>query len=581
MKILFVAPHAGIWVHAFPEALVAESLTRGGHDVLYLGCRGIMRTQCVTHFAYKVYADSPENEREAVCRRCRHMSELIQHQFGFNRVDIEDLVGGEDKLQIEQSLASVNRDNFLDFQYKGLPVGRFALYQVLLLGKKLDFDFTDREWEIYRGDLKGCLYVLAAVGRLLDREKFDSLVTSNSLYGVHQTAAVAAESRGVPSYSLHAGPNISDRLQTLSIARRDHYVHYAHLKKLWVDYRNLPCDVATLRYLSEHLIEVMRARSIFAYSSTVSGKFDLRRHFEVSSGQRVLLAVMSSYDERFAAEAVDPSLWADKPVFPKQVDWIKAVVELVSARPDLFLIIRVHPRDFPNKRDRQLSDHARQLAAVFSQLPKNVAVNWPDEGLSLYDLAADVDVVLNGWSSAGKEMAMLGIPVVVYAPKLIAYAPDLNFVGETRGAYIDAIDEALKSGWSFERVRATYRWLALEQRYAAVNIGDAFARRETGLSPRRIWTALSRRVGSFLPERWECLRRPSSLLAARKICVVFENRFDSVADMRSSVSASPQEETAALRAELARLASALHLRRRPESILGRAMLAIIDGKRAA
>ena len=28
MKILFFAPHAGIWVHAFPEALIAESLAK-------------------------------------------------------------------------------------------------------------------------------------------------------------------------------------------------------------------------------------------------------------------------------------------------------------------------------------------------------------------------------------------------------------------------------------------------------------------------------------------------------------------------------------------------------------------------
>ena len=42
MRILFFAPHAAIWYTSFPEALIADSLARGGHDIIYLTCgRGL------------------------------------------------------------------------------------------------------------------------------------------------------------------------------------------------------------------------------------------------------------------------------------------------------------------------------------------------------------------------------------------------------------------------------------------------------------------------------------------------------------------------------------------------------------
>ena len=94
------------------------------------------------------------------------------------------------------------------------------------------------------------------------------------------------------------------------------------------------------------------------------------------------------------------------------MDWIRALVRYVARREDLCLIIRVHPREFPNKREMVLSEHAKMLQVALSELPDNVKVNWPTDKVSLYDLANITDAFANAWSSAGKEMAW----------KLAAYA---------------------------------------------------------------------------------------------------------------------------------------------------------------
>ena len=114
------------------------------------------------------------------------------------------------------------------------------------------------------------------------------------------------------------------------------------------------------------------------------------------------------------------------------------------------------------------------LERELSNLPANVRVNWPSDQLSLYAIAEHADVFLNAWSSAGKEMALLGLPVVVYCPAMLLYPADLNYVGVTRDSYFDAIETALREGWSFQRVRRAYRWCVLEYVRAVADIGDGF-----------------------------------------------------------------------------------------------------------
>jgi CDP-glycerol glycerophosphotransferase (TagB/SpsB family) len=133
----------------------------------------------------------------------------------------------------------------------------------------------------------------------------------------------------------------------------------------------------------------------------------------------------------------------------------------VRNKPNLFLIIRVHPREFPNKREDVKSEHAEILECFFKNLPENVRVNWPKDNISIYDLAQETDVFLNAWSSVGVEMSLLGIPVVIYSKDLVLYPHQLNYLGKNRKGYFTKIELALKQGWNYKKIKMSYRWLGL------------------------------------------------------------------------------------------------------------------------
>jgi hypothetical protein len=138
-----------------------------------------------------------------------------------------------------------------------------------------------------------------------------------------------------------------------------------------------------------------------------------------------------------------------KPLFATQLEWIQALISFVESRQDLYLLVRVHPREFTNKREGKHSQHAELLKKSLNDLPKNVAINWPSDGISMYNLAEQTDVFLNAWSSVGKEMSLLGIPVVFYSRELAFYPAEINYLGSSLGEYFHEIDLAIKDGWNF------------------------------------------------------------------------------------------------------------------------------------
>lgn len=438
-----------------------------------------MQDQCVAMSASGVNYRSSLVERKRVCKRCGVHKETLRQRIGLNGYDMAESLQSEDLDRIEQILSGLTPDNYLQLEIDCVAVGRYALYELLLHRKKNDLNLDQEEWYEYQAAIRGVLKVVFAGRRILDRERPNRVVTYNSLYAVNRVFCRLAEERAIPTYFLHAGGNLSRRLQTLMLGRDSTLRYLKNLIEEWPRFRARPCPPDLVAEITAHFLVLFSGESVFGYS-TAAGRvsLDVRAHYGLRPHQRLLVATMSSPDERFAARVIGALPPDDGLLFPTQVEWIRALIRFVASRPDLFLLIRVHPREFPNKREGVKSQHAALLEKAFEHLPQNARVNWPTDGIALYDLANHTDVFLNSWSSAGKEMALLGIPVVAYSSDLIFYPADLNYVGKTEEEFFSKIEQALVDGWSIERSRSVYRWLAVEYGYGLIDISDSYQQRE-------------------------------------------------------------------------------------------------------
>ncbi|HEX9853682.1 MAG TPA: hypothetical protein VGA68_11730, partial [Woeseiaceae bacterium] len=112
MKVLFFSPHAAIWVHAFPEALIAESLAQAGHEIVYVTCGGQFSRHCVPMIASGLPPHADPADKERVCVACKANKSLIRRQFGFRSYDLDSVLDAGDLTEINRHLKNAGPKNF-------------------------------------------------------------------------------------------------------------------------------------------------------------------------------------------------------------------------------------------------------------------------------------------------------------------------------------------------------------------------------------------------------------------------------------------------------------------------------------
>jgi hypothetical protein len=304
---------------------------------------------------------------------------------------------------------------------------------------------------------------------------------------------------------------------------------------------------------------------VYSIASRGVSSVSLRKFFGISDDKYVLLAIMASADERFAASMIDAMPPFVEPMFPTQIDWINGLIEFVRKRDDIFLIIRAHPREFPNKREGVLSKQVVELQKLFVNLPNNICVNWPQDQISLHDLIKITDVGLNSTSTAGIELGMFGAPVVLYdSDQLFSYPAEINYVALNQEDYYQKIDIALKEGWSFENVRKTFRWLSYKFDHVEIDISDGFKVSDVIEIPSFFYNVrnyLMRRLGgnSYLEERLfieQLKKRTIPVKNSELLSVAIERNMESHLDLAISIQGGQpthEEETVAISNQVRKL----------------------------
>lgn len=560
MKIMFYAPHAAIWSHAFPEALVAEALMQEGNEIIYIGCGKQFRSFCVAMSAFGLKYDSTEKEKENICRTCERNKLFLRKEFGLKGTDIAEELTEADIGHVDAILKNVTPENYLDLELSGIKIGRLTLYEFLLNHKKNNLEIISTEWPEYRAALRNSLCSALASLKIIEREKPDRLITYNSFYSVNHISCIAADKFAVPHYLLHAGHNMANRMETLTLSKGYSY-NYITRDPLWSYYKSLPCSQSQMSIVTDHVLALFKAKSPFVYSSPKSREqVDLKQRFGIAPKQKVLVATMSSHDERFAAVTIGVMPESHELVFPTQIDWIMAITEFVAQNPELFLIIRVHPREFPNKRESVTSKYADKLKSLLAELPRNVRVNWPSDGISLYDIANIADVFLNSRSTTGMEMSLLGLPVVLYSPdQLYSYPPDLNYGANSREEYFQQIMGALTHGWDIEFSRMAYRWGVFMNCRATIDISESYQVNNIGILKRVINKAL-RKIAPLNQQKKDSKHRAQSLKSKKLINTFLESGNNSIvafsSDKKEEITV--QQETEALKHEFRRIYEALY-----------------------
>lgn len=111
-----------------------------------------------------------------------------------------------------------------------------------------------------------------------------------------------------------------------------------------------------------------------------------------------------------ATNVLGDSLTLGRQVFSTSMaDWIARTVQYFAGRPDVQLVIRIHPGEQLTK-GTSMMDVVRQ---VLPRLPEHIHLIGPKDKVNTYDLVEVADLGLVYTTTVGMEMAMYGVPVIV------------------------------------------------------------------------------------------------------------------------------------------------------------------------
>lgn len=487
---------------AASETNIAMSLSQAGFDVTLVHCGGLVDQHCGAMSEAGLTQWSSKELREQICNSCTRRAEKFVNVSKLSNLSLSDFYRKGSLINENKALEAITLTNWMDFEIEGLPIGRYASYEFFLENKLPTAEIPSNLWKPYLNQLRNVFRSYIAWKNLLETHHFDGVVLSNELYSINRVAKDLFRREGLFTYTLGHGLDLRQYGNSFTFfadsereleASRDFNVEQQQYETL---------DKNLVDQVKSHFVELSRGNSAFAYSSR-AGKHKpprVRALLNLDSSRKTILVLLSSLDERLAAEIVrvrkSDILKSKSSLFRGPIDWLRFILTEAERHQDLQFIFRLHPRMFPNKREAVESPAVQELKTLFDQVPNNVKVNWPGQNISLYDLSNTVDCVLNHTSSSAVEMMALGLPVIQHDPDgLFAYPASMNITATTKSAYFDLIRQAISQGRTWDNVANAYRFKAWQFSKLARNVSN-------GLPNRASWTPIRVINGLTVRKRW-------------------------------------------------------------------------------
>ena len=483
--VLFLAPEAGLKPFFASHAILARTLREHGCAAIMLSCRGVL-SACTYKFAHGI---KPGDRDEAACRTCRATALSARGRYGLVDESVESLVDAAGRAAID-AIIEQYRDALSDLTYDGIAFGAVAIGDALRISRRTDVaEFTAAEHRLARELLRASLLVYFALRKLEARYRLTRIVFFGD-YAYWIAAQAYAEKCGIAVTHVDHGYNMDVDRRLIDLRPGSINAHTLEQVTHWPRYRALPIAPAIVDAIGESSLFRLRGHGgTSTYSPNwVRRETALQEEFGLARDKKTLVAYSSSLDEYVAVDRIMRALGkpygqAPRP-FADQHEWLRALIDWAGTRDDLQLIVRLHPRLAAGRRHDAPASEYNVFRREFTRCPTNVAIVWPEDRISSYNLAEIADACTVAWSTIGLEVARFGVPTVAAFSDLGPF-PVGSFISFAPAAvgYFSAVEQALSQPASLERITEAFRWTNYVHRSATIDVSDLIPVRDYGDIP--------------------------------------------------------------------------------------------------
>ena len=476
-KVLLFTTEPLVMPHYAANAFLAETLLDDGHEVVTTTCRGGL-TSCIGMDSVFLTYDDPK--RPSFCQQCSAVGCKVTQHLALPTVDLSDLITSVVADEVRSVIAS-HQGHDSNLIYDNVNFGTVAFSATSYTFKKFDPTTLNPAEELHlRHQLDSCLSIYIALKHYLREHNFTH-VFAYGQYGINLAACLAAEHSNLRWNLLqHIPHNGVDRQRLFVQQQATTRSRYRNINSEWWDYRD---NTFTANDLAESVGDVlarMSSRNPLVYSPTKSASSDVLNELNISANQKVIVAFTSSLDEQIAQDQLDqvipPSVPRHKPpeqYYQTQLEWLAELKDIAAEHPDWVIVIRIHPREDSNAREKARSQHLESLEKLFSDYPENMRIVWPKDTISSYDLAEVADKILTSFSNISLECARVGVPVATYCNDVSAH-PTNDFIKfyQTKEELIEFLESVPSPQATTDQILYSLRYYAFRSFYNSLDFRD-------------------------------------------------------------------------------------------------------------
>jgi len=411
------------------ESLLAVSLTLRGARVEFLLCDRILGAclQMVSTDEKVPGEFVARGPAAALCEDCSTRGRACYDPLGLPVRFYGDYLTEEERRECAELANSLPYDKIPSFRLEGAAAGEHALAGALRYFARGTLAGEPQGEAVLRRYFFAALLTVRSIDRLLTEEKYDTAVFHHGIYVPQGLVAEAARKHSLRIVNWNA----AYKKKCFIFSHGDTY-HHTLMDEPVSAWENLELGRRHEQSLSDYL------------KSRWTGRLDWIWFHEKPDSEASRLVKETGVDLSKPCVGLltnviwDAQLHYPANAFKNMLEWIFETIEYFGQRPELQLLIRIHPaeiRGTPKSRQPM----AEELRRRFGKLPQNVFLIPPDSRVSTYAAMERCDSVIIYGTKTGVELAAMGIPVVVAGEAWIRNK-GLTRDARTRDEYFKLLD---------------------------------------------------------------------------------------------------------------------------------------------
>jgi hypothetical protein len=488
--IVAFLPFANIWNSSSANASLITTFQEIGHKIRIVGCHSVFSFYCASMEEAGLTVSASLAEKERICELCRARSALVSGHTKSEHINLDEYVDEDSEELIEYHLSKVDAKSWIDLLIDDVPVGSISGYEFYIRHKLTSLVIPQELFSEFTQVLRQTLRVFFAWKEFLKSSTEQLVIIENEMYSANRVVAILSRRAGRQVYGISHGVDIRKFGNSLTLIENPEIWFGLSRSDSWKESRARFPSSDEIKQVSEHILELSRGRSPWVYSAKARSTPQelVRTKLEIPKGKPVVMALTSSLDEQIATNLTQihsESLHeAEGSLFRDQLDWLRFLSSEAAKQSDYHLVIRIHPRLLPNKRDSVTSSFSREISEALIENPKNLTVNWPQDNISIWSALAETNLVANYSSTAGLEALLMGLPVIQHDPRVMhAYPAEFNLTPSTRDDYSNILATGVGNEGALEGIFSVYRWLSWKFNVFARNV-------DNGIPDRQSWTLM-------------------------------------------------------------------------------------------